>query len=104
MMKTESELNLEVARKLRVCTDAEAEEATFHVCGPEPFRSDDVKGECALCNAVIYWAMDSPKKPKRICGKCLLIETKGAGTINPTMRATDLKELALKIFRDLTKK
>lgn len=67
---------MEFVSKSKVGTQDRAEKTQYLVCGPRSFYDDDIHGKCTLCLVPIVWRPHAPKKPKRICLDCLLIETK----------------------------
>lgn len=67
----------DILKKTKIGSQADAEACDYVVCGATGCYDDDIKGSCALCGDAIVYRPHAPKKPKRICLACFLIETKG---------------------------
>ena len=64
----------EFMKKVKVVSDAEAEEVDFVVCmpadTPSPF-TDNLTGFCCECGIKVIYRWHAPRKPKRICMECM---------------------------------
>lgn len=64
----------EILKKIKVVSDEEAEEADFMVCmpadTPTPF-TDNLHGFCCECGIKVMYRWHAPRKPKRICFRCM---------------------------------
>lgn len=60
-----------------IVDEAEAEEAAAVICMrvedmPNPLFDDDEIGECSLCHEPIRYRPHVPKKPPKICSRCMI--------------------------------
>lgn len=83
----------DILKKTKVGTQADAEASDYLVCASTSYYNDDVIGSCALCGGAIVYRPHAPKKPKRICLACFLIETKGIPPEEMLITAATVKEL-----------
>lgn len=83
----------DILKKTKVGTQADAEACDYLVCAPKANYDDDIAGSCALCGAKVVWRAHAPKKPKRICLACFLIETAGVPPGEILITPTSVKEV-----------
>jgi predicted RNA-binding Zn-ribbon protein involved in translation (DUF1610 family) len=64
-------------KNMEVISDAEAETMDYVVCMKADFSSpftDNLTGFCYKCGEKVIYRWHAPRKPKRICLECMLIE------------------------------
>lgn len=62
--------------KVAIASDKECEAADFVVCAHATiplYFADNVTGPCSECGDLLQWRPYMPKKPPRICMRCLSI-------------------------------
>jgi hypothetical protein len=63
----------DILDKIKVISDAEAEQVDFVVCVPASTPShfdDDLFGFCSHCGVKVRYRWHAPRKPKKICLEC----------------------------------
>lgn len=62
--------------KLNIASDEECEQADAVVCAPVTvplYFRDNIVGPCADCGDMLQWRPHAPKKPPKICMRCIEI-------------------------------
>lgn len=62
--------------KVQVASDEECEAADFVVCAAMTvplYFADNLTGPCSDCGDLLQWRPHAPKKPPKICVRCVTI-------------------------------
>lgn len=75
----------DLLKGIKVVSDEEAEACDYVICmpeGPSPF-DDNLTGFCCKCGIKVMYRWHAPRKPPKICMKCLVDEQLQAAQSSP---------------------